>query len=194
MRPSVFAWSLCLLVGAGTAHSQPNPVWWNGFEFCPAPEVSFPDEDHDGWGNGSHPIPSCGQPPSGVSLLSGDCDDHDPELHPGRKEVCDGIDNDCDGQIDENIVLGPCYDGPPGTLGVGVCSAGTSICKGAAGLSCSGQILPSPEVLDGRDNDCDGMVDEDFELICDDKIDNDSDGAIDCDDPDCTQAPNCLDP
>ncbi len=51
-----------------------------------------------------------------------------------------------------------CYEGPPGTSGVGVCSPGTLSC-GAAGLTCSGQILPSAPRCDGLDHDCNGTPD-----------------------------------
>jgi hypothetical protein len=51
-----------------------------------------------------------------------------------------------------------CYDGPPNTLNVGVCKAGTSTCN-AAGSEwgpCVGEVLPSPQLCMGQDNDCDG--------------------------------------
>ena len=55
-----------------------------------------------------------------------------------------------------------CYTGPTGTENVGVCRGGTQTClpDGSGYGACEGQVLPSAEVCDGRDNDCDGSVDE----------------------------------
>ena len=82
---------------------------------------------------------------------------------PGE-EVCDGIDNDGDGLVDEDAAGNPltqsCYTGPSGTEGVGTCVSGNQICAGGVWGPCEGEVLPSVEVWDGSDNNCNGLVDD----------------------------------
>jgi hypothetical protein len=62
----------------------------------------YTDADLDGWGD---TLLGTGCPSGtggGVSYTPGDCDDDDAEVHPGATEVCDGVDNDCDGATDRD--------------------------------------------------------------------------------------------
>ncbi len=73
-------------------------------------------------------------------------------------ETCNGLDDDCDGPSDEQVMppTQPCEV----TNSFGTCTSGW-VCDGAAGWSCDADT-PEAEVCDFQDNDCDGSVDEDF--------------------------------
>ena len=74
-------------------------------------------------------------------------------------EVCDGQDNDCDGMIDNDTTDGgQSCGGMPG--GTGECRQGQVTCVNGT-LICLGAGTPGTELCDGKDNDCDGMTDED---------------------------------
>lgn len=90
---------------------------------------------------------------------------------------CNGDDDDCDGQVDEDFLITTL------ACGNGACRVNGSLeCRnGSVDLQCPPGPTPTPEVRDGIDNDCDGQVDE-----CDpaqaevyDGVDNDCDGQID---------------
>lgn len=83
------------------------------------------------------------------------------------EETCNGQDDTCDGVVDgvagpggPTPVARPCYSGPPETLGLGECRGGTQSCNDGAFGDCEGEVLPTPEVCDGFDNDCNGLIDD----------------------------------
>jgi len=78
------------------------------------------------------------------------------------REVCDSLDNDCDGETDEEQDLER-----SGSIGlrcgatIGACVEGVSACELGVTV-CAGAIMPRAELCDGADDDCDGETDEDF--------------------------------
>lgn len=79
-------------------------------------------------------------------------------------EACDGIDNTCDGNIDENCPCTPgasrgCYSGPAMTSGRGICHGGNQVCSPSGRWgSCTGEVTPAAETCDGMDRNCDGSA------------------------------------
>lgn len=71
----------------------------------PPPQTWYQDSDSDGFGTPSVTKVSCSMPAGHVSN-NGDCNDNNPQIHPGATELCDNLDNDCDGMIDEGIPTG----------------------------------------------------------------------------------------
>jgi len=122
----------------------------------------YPDADADGFvGAPSDVVVGCAQPTTGLhawALESGDCDDADDLRYPGAVEQCDGVDNDCDGQLDASEADG---DGD-----------GVSACDDCddADPNRSPDLL---EACDGVDNDCDAVIPAD-------EMDADGDFFVEC--------------
>jgi hypothetical protein len=90
-----------------------------------------------------------------------DCNDKDPEINPWADEWCDGIDNNCNGIVDEG---NPEANDEECGSDVGECNKGILACVqmkgGNTALQCIGAIDPADEVCDGKDNDCNSKTDE----------------------------------
>jgi hypothetical protein len=110
----------------------------------------------------------------GVPLCANDCDDTNPATYPGAPEVCDGLDNNCNG-VPDNEELDEDNDGYVVCEAIPDCDDNDPYANPAGQEWCS----------DGKDNDCDGVIDE-AACICPD-VDNDGQfadfcGGTDCDD------------
>lgn len=100
------------------------------------------DDGADGSGSGGGSATSVGQPPA---------DTDEPPPPPPGSEVCNGFDDDGDGQIDE--------DQPSQTCGVGSCEVTQPSCVNGVVQPCT-PALPGGEVCNGLDDDCNGAVDD----------------------------------
>ena len=127
----------------------------------------YADQDGDGFGNSADTLEAC-EKPSGYVPNGNDCDDTTAEAYPGGTEVCDGIDNDCDGDIDEDLVSTWYADSDED--GFGDPESAVDACDQPSGYvdnsddcdDTTAQAYPyNDEICDEIDNDCDGMVDED---------------------------------
>ena len=127
-------------------------------------ETWYGDGDGDGYGAPGITVEAC-VAPDGYSATDDDCDDASEDVWPGRPEDCDGIDNDCDGAVDEGVLLAtwPDADGD----GWGTAVDPIFACEPAPGRSllqtdCN-DVLPevhpdAPELCDRLDTDCDGVL------------------------------------
>ncbi len=130
----------------------------------------YADTDGDGYGDPGSAVVACTQPTGYVADAS-DCDDSTSAANPGETEICDGIDNDCDGTADEADAADATtwYADTDGD-GYGRSSLWTTACTQPSGYVASdadcddtdAAVSPdATEVCDSVDNDCDGTVDED---------------------------------
>ena len=115
----------------------------------------------------------------GIASCAGDCDDADDLIGPHGEESCDGVDEDCDGVVDENTeCTDDDGDGVPEIYGD---------CNDA-----DAHVYPdAEEVADGVDNNCNGLVDEN-PMAEDDDGDGYAEVGGDCDDTDATVYPGAV--
>ena len=130
----------------------------------------YRDVDRDGFGKSTDTRLSATKP-NGYVSMAGDCRDSDPTIYPGAPELPDGKDNDCDGEIDEGLTCRTIWYRDVDGDGFGKLTDTRLSCtqpKGYAGRAgdCRDSdptVYPgAPELPDGKDNDCDGHVDEDL--------------------------------
>ena len=130
------------------------------------PSEWFFDADGDGFGDDAQQVETC-LPDEGYVEISGDCDDTNGAVFPEAEEICDSVDNNCDGDIDEGLLSLFYIDADLDGYGD---SATLEACELTEGLSLVGgdcddaasQINPGEDEVcgDSLDNNCDGVSDE----------------------------------
>ena len=142
------------------------------------------DADGDGYGDGDAGIEACGSP-EGYVQDDSDCDDAVDTIHPDADELCNSIDDDCDGDTDEDAVDADAWYPDVDEDGYGDEGSGVRACEAPLGYipdgtDCDDLYGPTnpgaDEICDDRDNDCDGVVDEDAVDATEWYTDSDGDG------------------
>ena len=126
----------------------------------------YRDADGDGFGDETTTSEAC-ESPEGYVPNGNDCDDADTSAYPGNEETCDGVDNNCDGEVDEGVTT--TYYADADLDGYGDADVSEEACSQPTGYveddtdcddSTDAAFPDNLEVCDEIDNDCDGDVDE----------------------------------
>ncbi|MEC8423816.1 MAG: putative metal-binding motif-containing protein, partial [Myxococcota bacterium] len=176
---------------AGSANPRANPA---GALYCieidvqchgpcsdPDLQIWYRDADGDGYGDPNTTM-SAASAPAGHVADGSDCDDADRGVHPAGAESCDGLDNDCDGVVDEGVSATWYLD--EDRDGYGNLSRSIESCAATGAFTATdprdcddtdAHMSPvASEVCDDRDNDCDGAIDEGLDSVF--YLDLDGDG------------------
>ncbi len=162
------------------------------------------DGDGDGFGVGV-PVCQCGVKAGYTAIKGGDCNDAVASSHPGAAEICNGVDDNCDGTTDEAGATGctPFFadaDGDGYGVGLSVClcapDKGHSATKSGDCDDSAVSISPgATETCNGKDDNCDGTIDEMGAQGCTTYfVDKDADGFGDPTTGTCLCAANPLAP
>ncbi|MCB9664710.1 MAG: putative metal-binding motif-containing protein [Alphaproteobacteria bacterium] len=158
----------------GLVDQSPSPILDDGARVV---GPAYRDVDIDGYGVDASATWYCDTLPAGWALAGGDCDDASAARRPGAAELCDGIDNDCDGLVDSrdpdvNVAgTAGAAQGHPDDDGDGFGAPTTRAMCSASDpgfvdddTDCDdtrGDVYPGAlERCDGVDQDCDDEIDE----------------------------------
>jgi hypothetical protein len=129
-----------------------------------APIMYYSDNDQDGYGDEASGTLFC-QAPVNMILIGGDCDDNNNAINPGATEVCDGVDNNCNGQEDEGLTfLNYYFDGDDDGYGIGNPTVSCTPINGYATQTgdcddSNNSVYPGATDTEGNniDENCDGV-------------------------------------
>ncbi len=130
----------------------------------------YQDMDMDGYG-GTNSVQSCSPPSPMYVTQGGDCDDFNSTVNPAATEVCNSIDDDCDTQIDEGVLISFYTDADGDGYGTGIA---TIACTAPVGMVANNtdcndanvNINPGiTEICNLIDDDCDGTADDGVPVI-----------------------------
>jgi hypothetical protein len=135
----------------------------------------YRDDDGDGVGAVASGYTMNCSLPQNYSTTGDDCNDNDAQIYPSAPEICDGKDNNCNGQIDENLPINTyCTDadgdghgvtGQQTMMGCGP-SKGFGLCDNDCNDHDATIYPTATELCNNRDDNCDGRVDENARIVC----------------------------
>jgi len=125
-------------IGGTDTGSTPTTTSTTTPTTTPSTTTYYLDFDSDGYGNASSSTSTCEQP-AGYIIDSTDCNDTNEDINPNATEICDGLDNNCNGEIDEGGVCDVCD-----AIHLNLCSTETD-CQGGGGYWYNEQCNGEPE-------------------------------------------------